>query len=347
MQEVLRYLSRQWVQDLHRLRRRRGLHARLSERVYGIPPEQVVGSTGRVIYELRDTGPVLGEDAGLPSSSTTRRANRPAFTSSSGGGRSSRSATATGTSRCWNTPRSTIRGPAWGARASHRRCPRVSVRRKPHQQRHSGGRAQRGSTAGWTVVSMAEDWKEIFATPRGAQGPQRTFRVPPRSSRPFGSRRPSADTIHSPRPGRREALSGGQYVETAADIVDKLAVPPTSKASHCATRLRFQLRDASGVKQVRPGVGVGRHGRSSAGRQPVPGRHRWWRADRLQPDQGVAGHGRRRRGRRCRRRQTAARAKGPRGKFAWMDSFFEFLSDSFRRSWVRCWAHRCSSRSWL
>jgi phosphoglycolate phosphatase-like HAD superfamily hydrolase len=29
------------------------------ERVYGIPPEQVVGSTGRTKYELRDSGPVL------------------------------------------------------------------------------------------------------------------------------------------------------------------------------------------------------------------------------------------------------------------------------------------------
>ena len=28
--------------------------------------------------------------------------------------------------------------------------------------------------------------------------------------------------------------------------------------------------------------------------------------------------------------KAAARAKGPRGKFAWLDSFFEFLSDSFR-----------------
>jgi hypothetical protein len=29
------------------------------ERVYGIPPEQVVGSTARTRYELRDSGPVL------------------------------------------------------------------------------------------------------------------------------------------------------------------------------------------------------------------------------------------------------------------------------------------------
>jgi hypothetical protein len=29
------------------------------ERVYGIPPEQIVGSNTRTVYELRDTGPVL------------------------------------------------------------------------------------------------------------------------------------------------------------------------------------------------------------------------------------------------------------------------------------------------
>jgi hypothetical protein len=30
-----------------------------SERIYGIPPEQVVGSTTRAVYELREDGPVL------------------------------------------------------------------------------------------------------------------------------------------------------------------------------------------------------------------------------------------------------------------------------------------------
>ena len=30
-----------------------------SERVYGVPPEQVVGSNTRVVYELREDGPVL------------------------------------------------------------------------------------------------------------------------------------------------------------------------------------------------------------------------------------------------------------------------------------------------
>ena len=37
---------RQRLQDLHRDRRRPGLRARLAEQVYGIPPEQVVGTAG-------------------------------------------------------------------------------------------------------------------------------------------------------------------------------------------------------------------------------------------------------------------------------------------------------------
>ncbi len=31
----------------------------ITEDFYGIPPEQVIGSTGRTVYELRDSGPVL------------------------------------------------------------------------------------------------------------------------------------------------------------------------------------------------------------------------------------------------------------------------------------------------
>ena len=30
-----------------------------AERVYGIPPEQVIGSNTRTVFELRDSGPVL------------------------------------------------------------------------------------------------------------------------------------------------------------------------------------------------------------------------------------------------------------------------------------------------
>ena len=119
---------------------------------------------------------------------------------------------------------------------------------------------------------------------------------------------------------------------TAADIVKSVGGPGNIESlSHCATRLRFQLRDASDVKQsdveAIPGV---------MGAVPQAG-------DRFQvviggavqtvyndimalPGMGTGGGG----GDDAAAIKAAARAKGPRGKFAWLDSLFEFLSDSFR-----------------
>ena len=45
MLELLAYLRANGFKTLHRLRRRRRIHARLAEQVYGIPPEQVAGSS--------------------------------------------------------------------------------------------------------------------------------------------------------------------------------------------------------------------------------------------------------------------------------------------------------------
>ncbi len=116
----------------------------------------------------------------------------------------------------------------------------------------------------------------------------------------------------------------------AADIVEAVGGPSNVVSlTHCATRLRFQLHDGEKVDKDRveaiPGV---------MGAVPQAG-------DRFQV---VIGGG----------VQTvyndivalpqmsdveapsdaelkaAQRARGPRGKFAWLDSLFEFLSDSFR-----------------
>jgi len=63
MIELLSFLRANGFQDLHRLRRRRGVHRVFTERVYGIPPEQVVGSSGVVRYQLRSGDkPVLIKD---------------------------------------------------------------------------------------------------------------------------------------------------------------------------------------------------------------------------------------------------------------------------------------------
>ena len=45
--------------DFHRLRWRHRVHVPWAEKTYGIPPEQVVGSSVKTKFELRDGRPVL------------------------------------------------------------------------------------------------------------------------------------------------------------------------------------------------------------------------------------------------------------------------------------------------
>ncbi len=118
---------------------------------------------------------------------------------------------------------------------------------------------------------------------------------------------------------------------TAADIVESVGGPGNiDSLTYCATRLRFQLGDASGVTQsdVEAISGV-------MGAVPQAG-------DRYQIVIGGAvqsvyndimalpAMANRSAGGDAAAIKSAARAQGPRGKFAWLDSFFEFLSDSFR-----------------
>lgn len=80
-----------------------------TERVYGIPPEQVVGMQSRSSTKSVMAGRCC---CGSPrsNSSTTRRANPRAFTAPSAGGRSWRSATPMATTRC-SAIRPPVRGP--------------------------------------------------------------------------------------------------------------------------------------------------------------------------------------------------------------------------------------------
>jgi len=118
---------------------------------------------------------------------------------------------------------------------------------------------------------------------------------------------------------------------TAADIVNKLGGAANIESlSHCATRLRFQLRDAAGVTQsdlesvsgvlgAVPQAGNRYQVVIGGGVQTV-----YNQIKALPGMDGGAGADD------AAAIKAAARAKGPRGKFAWLDSFFEFLSDSFR-----------------
>ena len=117
---------------------------------------------------------------------------------------------------------------------------------------------------------------------------------------------------------------------TATEIVQAVGgAGNITGLSHCATRLRFQLKDASGVDN---GTLEGIKG--VMGAVPQAG-------DRYQiiiggavqnvyndimalPEMGDVGK------KSDDDVKAAARAGGPRGKLVWLDSFFEFLSDSFR-----------------
>ncbi len=118
-------------------------------------------------------------------------------------------------------------------------------------------------------------------------------------------------------------------MSTASEIVAAVGGAPNIKSlTHCATRLRFELFDASGIDQTQVEAITG-----VMGAVPQSG-------DRFQVIIGGAvatvfqeinalPEMSSRQPMTDAEVKAAARAKG-RGKFAWLDSFFEYLSDSFR-----------------
>lgn len=118
----------------------------------------------------------------------------------------------------------------------------------------------------------------------------------------------------------------------ASDIVKGLGGAGNIQSfTHCATRLRFQLKDGTKVDSTAveaiPAV-MGAVPQTGDRYQVVIGGAVTQMFEDIQklPEMAKVSSG-----------ETsdddvkaAARAQGPRGKFAWLDNFFEFLSDSFR-----------------
>ena len=117
---------------------------------------------------------------------------------------------------------------------------------------------------------------------------------------------------------------------TASEIVKSVGGADNIQGlTHCATRLRFTLRDSSGIDT--PTVeGI----KGVMGAVPQAGnRYQIIIGGAVQtvyneilalPEMATMG------AKSADDVKAAARAAGPRGKVAWLDSFFEFLSDSFR-----------------
>ena len=133
----------------------------ISDRMYGVPPDQVVGSSGKTTYELRDGTPVLvrlpeieffDDKEGKPVAIQKFIGQRPiaAFGNSDGDQQMLQwTAGWTGSQpRC----SSTIPTRTASSTTGSRRWGRLKLALEEANQR------------GWTVVSMKDDWKEIFAT---------------------------------------------------------------------------------------------------------------------------------------------------------------------------------------
>jgi len=134
------------------------------EEVYGIPPEQVVGSSIKVEYEIRDGEPVLvrlpeidfiDDKAGKPVGIHKFIGRRPiaAFGNSDGDFQMLE----------WTT---TGEGARLGVLIHHT----DSLREWAYDRHSQVGRLDRGldeaAERGWVVVNMKNDWKEVYADQR-------------------------------------------------------------------------------------------------------------------------------------------------------------------------------------
>jgi phosphoserine phosphatase len=132
-----------------------------AERVYGIPPEQVIGSSIQTKYEVRNGQPVLArlpalnfidDKAGKPVGIQQHIGRRPiaAFGNSDGDFEM----------LAWTT---SAPGARLGVIVHHDDAEReYAYDRKSHIGKLDRGLDEAGAR-GWTVVSMKDDWKTVFA----------------------------------------------------------------------------------------------------------------------------------------------------------------------------------------
>jgi hypothetical protein len=131
-----------------------------AERIYGVPPEQVVGSSIRTTYEFRDGKPALvrlpqidfiDDKAGKPVGIHRHVGRRPilAFGNSDGDFQMLE----------WTTAGA---GPRLGLIVHHDDADREYA----YDRKSAMGRLDRGldeaAQRGWVVVSMKSDWKQVF-----------------------------------------------------------------------------------------------------------------------------------------------------------------------------------------
>jgi phosphoglycolate phosphatase-like HAD superfamily hydrolase len=137
----------------------------ITERIYGIPPEQVIGSMGNTRFELREGKPVLVRDPGIafvddgpgkPVGIHRHIGRRPiAAFGNSDGDQQMLEWTASGP------------GPRLAVLVHHTDAAReVAYDRASHIGKLDKA-LDEAQAKGWTVASMKDDWKAIFPAPAG------------------------------------------------------------------------------------------------------------------------------------------------------------------------------------
>ncbi|MGC1274054.1 MAG: HAD family hydrolase, partial [Planctomycetaceae bacterium] len=132
-----------------------------AEETYGVPPEQIVGSSGKVKYELRGGEPVLvklpeiefvDDKAGKPVGIHKFIGRRPlmAFGNSNGDYEMLR----------WTTAGD---GPRFGLIVHHDDADREYAYDRDSHVGKLAKALDEAPLRGWTVVSMKSDWKTVFA----------------------------------------------------------------------------------------------------------------------------------------------------------------------------------------
>lgn len=131
-----------------------------AERVYGVPPEQVIGSSIKTKFETRDGQPVIvrlpelnfiDDKAGKPVGIQQHIGRRPVIAVGNSDGDFEMLQ--------WTT---SGKGPRFGLIVHHTDADREwAYDRESHVGRLARG-LDEGPNRGWTIVSMKDDWKTIF-----------------------------------------------------------------------------------------------------------------------------------------------------------------------------------------
>ena len=130
------------------------------QQVYGIPPEQVVGSSIKVEYEMRDEGPVLvrlpeidfiDDKAGKPVGIHQFIGRRPVFAAGNSDGDLQMLQWTTGGE-----------GPSFGLIVRHTDAEREWAYDRDSHVGRLDKALDEAAARGWTVVDMKADWRQVY-----------------------------------------------------------------------------------------------------------------------------------------------------------------------------------------